>query len=986
MSNRNYDSSAMSQRRQNKTVASNFIIRQSLLSQQSFGVIPGNYDASVIEQVYSGQIGDVKRGTTGYCVDKGCPCISLVPTTVNTGSPPIIPPNFSPIYPPNTSVNIPTSPTLVWPAVPTATSYQVLFGTNPLALTLYGTTPTTSITVPNLLDLTLYYWQIIPTNAYGPAVNSPIWSFTTDPPPLPNCTTPIMPLDGASNVPINSPIQWNASLYAEEYDIYFGTSSTPSQIGSTLGLTYNPTSVDYNQVYYWQIVPTNVSGAAINCPVWSFTTELPPLPECPQLISPTDTQTNISVTPTFTWTSVQYAASYKVYLGTSPNPPLVATVAATASPIESYTVGPTLLFYNTTYYWQIVPSNVTGDAIGCITQSFTTEPHTQNNGKARWAVNPFSNITSGEAYLYNSVAASDGTTYSVGYYTMNGDNLQDGLTTSPWQATSASPTVTVSAITNPTPPNVVGFAYLAKYNSSGEVMAAVSFGNTPSSVTNNNIAYSVAVSSNGQDIYVTGQLLLGGSAIDLPNYNPLTGSQVSSGVTIPAVNTADAIFLVKYNANLQVQWATMTRRATASTADLSSGFYVAVDSSNNVYVTGRYRSSGGNPIRLYNARLTANPSPPVNSYTWQDLTTYTLLASSSIDTFLIKYNSSGQIQGATVIVSNSSPDRGVSLAFDSSNNVYVGGIYASTTVPTPPATSSVYNFNGTTGQSTTTITFPVTSSGNTAIFLVKYNANLIAQSATTFNGTSSTDVDKLTSVYIRNNNVYITGTYISTPNSNYIALYNGVSTGSTNNPAALSGKTLAPTITSTTTTSAGFLIKYDTILVVQWATIINYPFDSERNNAVSVDSLGNVYVTGYRAGGNDSYIIYDANAVENLSPLPPATYSWQTENQTLAVQLPQTGNLAYLVKYTTNGIAQWATYLNLLTTTTDIPYTVTIDQDNYVYWGGVYNNSTPPTTIPVIDAGTPGAGAGGTQPAAAPNGMTLPTTNSTWKSFLIRYE
>jgi hypothetical protein len=776
MSNRNYDSSAISQRRQNKAIANSFITRQQTLSKQPFGVIPGNFDASVVEHVRLGQMQDIKRGPTDTCVEGGCPC----PCTAGK----------------------------------------------------------------------FCFIKV-----------------------LPYCSGASYPSDGQINIPIHAILSWPSNNYAEGFFVHFGTTNPPPFVTNVSETTtqYNPGQLEYNTVYYWKIVPYNRYGTAEDCPVVSFTTSV-------------------------------------------------------------------------------------GSA-----------------GQARWAVNLFSNVTNGEAYLYNTVAASDGTTYSVGYYTMNGDQMRDGLTTTPWQITSSNPTVSVSPITNPTPPNVIGFAYLAKYNSSGEVVAAVSFGNTPSSVSNKNIAYSVAVSSNGQDIYVTGQLLLGAGDMNVPNYDPLTGGQTSSGITIPAVNTADAMFLVKYNANLQVQWATMTRRATASTADLSSGFYVAVDSSNNVYVTGRYRSSGGNPIRLYNARLTANPSPPVNSYTWQDLTAYTLLASSSIDTFLIKYNSNGIIQGATVIVSNSSPDRGVSLAFDSSNNVYVGGIYASTTVPA----SSVYDFNGTTGQSTTTITFPATSSGNTAIFLVKYNPSLQAQSATTFNGTSSTDVDKLTSVYIRNNNVYITGTYISTPSSNYIALYNGVSTGSTNNPAALSGKTLAPTIISTTTTSAGFLIKYNTSLVVQWATIINYQLDSERLSGVCVDSFDNVYVTGYRTGGNDPFIVYDANATENLSPNPPLTYPWQTDNTTSALQLPTNGNLAYLVKYNTSGIAQWVTYLEL-STTTDIPYTVTVDSNDYVYWGGVYHYTGTNSTIPINNAGTP--------VGPEPNGMTLPTTNSTWKAFLIRYE
>ena len=60
-----------------------------------------------------------------------------------------------------------------------ATSYDVYFGTTSGSLTLQGNTSNTSYDVSAFVDLTTYYWQIIPKNSAGSATGCPEWSFTT---------------------------------------------------------------------------------------------------------------------------------------------------------------------------------------------------------------------------------------------------------------------------------------------------------------------------------------------------------------------------------------------------------------------------------------------------------------------------------------------------------------------------------------------------------------------------------------------------------------------------------------------------------------------------------------------------------------------------------------------------------------------------------------------------------------------------------------
>jgi len=70
-----------------------------------------------------------------------------------------------------------------WAAAATgdpATSYDVYLGDSPTTLNLLGNLGATSVNITGMTYNTLYYWQIVAKNAGGDAVNSDIWSFTTE--------------------------------------------------------------------------------------------------------------------------------------------------------------------------------------------------------------------------------------------------------------------------------------------------------------------------------------------------------------------------------------------------------------------------------------------------------------------------------------------------------------------------------------------------------------------------------------------------------------------------------------------------------------------------------------------------------------------------------------------------------------------------------------------------------------------------------------
>ncbi len=97
-------------------------------------------------------------------------------------------------------------------------------------------------------------------------------------------------------------------------------------------------------------------------------TGTPPLPA--QNPNPANNAINVPIGANLSWSSGGGTVTgYRVYFGTD-NPP-TNLVNGTTQTGTSYD-HPTNLVYNTVYYWQIVPYNTDGDAVGCPVWQFTT--------------------------------------------------------------------------------------------------------------------------------------------------------------------------------------------------------------------------------------------------------------------------------------------------------------------------------------------------------------------------------------------------------------------------------------------------------------------------------------------------------------------------------------------------------------------------------------------------------------------------------------
>jgi hypothetical protein len=200
-------------------------------------------------------------------------------------------------------------------------------------------------------------------------------------------------------------------------------------------------------------------------------------------------------------------------------------------------------------------------------------------------------------------------------------------------------------------------------------------------------------------------------------------------------------------------------------------------------------------------------------------------------------------------------DIGFSTTTDQSNNVYVGGVYASEPFLIYSAGSSVADLS-------------LNDPNGSEAFLVKYDSNGIALWATHVGG-ASFDVGNSVTVD-QTNNVYISGSYVSSQ----IFIYNA--------DGQLSGLSL-----NVTGTTDAFLVKYDSNGFALWATHISNVSDTVFST-IKTDLDGNVYIGGAYTSANLS--IYNADG--QLSPLI----------------LTNTGPAvnSYIVKYDSNGLALWA--------------------------------------------------------------------------------
>jgi hypothetical protein len=335
---------------------------------------------------------------------------------------------------------------------------------------------------------------------------------------------------------------------------------------------------------------------------------------------------------------------------------------------------------------------------------------------------------------------------------------------------------------------------------------------------------------------------------------------------------------------------------------------IAVDASGNTYIVGYF----GSATITFGSTTLTNAGP--------------------MDIFLTKYDPNGNVVWAKRAGGTTS-DEAYSVAVDTSGNVFVAGIFHSTTII----------FGSTT----------LTNAGNYDIFLAKYDSNGNVLWAKRAGGAG---LDRAYSVTVDvSGNAYLAGYFASSSivfgsttltsvgaediflakygvNGNVLwaksagsALYDGATSVAvdTSGNVYMAGVFRSSTIVfgSTTLTNAGvsnydiFLAKYDINGNIVWAKSAGSTSDDVATS-VTVDLLGNLYVTGYFKSPS---LIFGSTTLSNAD---------------------NTGNSydLFISKYDINGNVVWAKSAG--STGDDFVNSIALDALGNPYVTGYFNSST----------------------------------------------
>lgn len=285
-----------------------------------------------------------------------------------------------------------------------------------------------------------------------------------------------------------------------------------------------------------------------------------------------------------------------------------------------------------------------------------------------------------------------------------------------------------------------------------------------------------------------------------------------------------------------------------------------------------------------------------------------------------KVNSFGVVQWARTLLSSAGASSGTAVTVDSSGNVYTVGY--------------------------------MTVTGGTAIFFAKYDSTGTLQWQNKVNvGTGANagygiQVDS-------SGNVYVSGNTFGTPNTVFLAKYNSSGTfqgssnllGASNSLSyslkiAPSGNIYSGGVETVSANANALLLKYNSSLTLQWQKKLTPSTYGTRINDIAIDSAENIYVCGDHASSTDSFIAAYSTSGALL---------WQRNlNQATSISLQgiavdTLGNIfvsgyggsggLYIVKYSASGAIIWQRTISGSNATIGILSKIAVDPFGNVIYG-----------------------------------------------------
>ena len=284
------------------------------------------------------------------------------------------------VNPLNKAVEIPINTGIEWDSESGACGYLLSVGTSTGATDILNAEDVGNVSAYNFSNFlpgdSEIFVTITPYFENGPLAGCREESFSTNSElALPECSELRQPLAGSVGVAVDTDITWSAASGAEGYRIRIGTTSGASDLananvenGST---TFDPTD-DFllNTEVFVTITPYNSQGDAIGCAESSFfISEADQLPPCTSLNRPLNGDIDVRTNTLIRWNQVGNANGYVVNIGTT----------EFGSEILSRDIGSEIelqlennLPDDETIYVTVIPYNIQGSSVSCVSESFTT--------------------------------------------------------------------------------------------------------------------------------------------------------------------------------------------------------------------------------------------------------------------------------------------------------------------------------------------------------------------------------------------------------------------------------------------------------------------------------------------------------------------------------------------------------------------------------------------------------------------------------------
>ena len=365
------------------------------------------------------------EGAASSCIEE-----SFVITSTTTPTAPECTTLTSPL---NNNQNVAIDSGLSWNPISNADGYRITVGTTTGGNDILNNFDTGNDTfydfATDLAEDTTYYVSITPYNEIGDAISCVEESFKTELIPVPpTCTTLTSPLNGATNVPLNATLSWNAVPNATGYLVVVGTTQGGIEVVNNIDVA-NSTTFSFteelrpNRTHYVTIIPYNEVGDATGCVEESFRTGAAPNtdpPTCTTLTAPLNMATNVALDTNISWNASATATGYKLTIGTTSGG---NDILATTDVLNTTTYNLSSdLPEGTVIYVSILPYNTYGDAISCVEETFTTEtlPTIPNCTSLNSPVNNATGIAVDTNISWDAV--TDATGYTISITSTSGNN------------------------------------------------------------------------------------------------------------------------------------------------------------------------------------------------------------------------------------------------------------------------------------------------------------------------------------------------------------------------------------------------------------------------------------------------------------------------------------------------------------------------------------------------------------------------------------